>query len=169
MSHHAYIRFDGIEGRTTEKELPGWTRLWAFRHSIMQPAAGSAAARGDAGPGRADHGDFIILKNVDEASPRLSLYCCAGARLPNVTVAIHNSANFRLKYIEYKMTDVTIRAVTPYLPEAGDNTDGNGARVVREEIALRYRRITWTYTMLEDGAARGDVTCYWDLMQNQGG
>ncbi len=169
MAHDAYVRFEGIEARSgAHGDMAGWARLWSFRHSIVQPAAGSAAATGDAGPGRADHGDFVLLKEIDEASPRLAFYCCAGQRIPQVIVAIHNSINFRMKYMEYRLQQVTVRGIAPYLPEAGNNLAGAGARVVREEVALRYRSITWTYTMLDEDRARGNISCGWDLAQNRG-
>jgi type VI secretion system secreted protein Hcp len=169
MPHEAYIQFEGIDARIDQSEETGRARLLSFRHNVTQPGAGSAAMSGESGPGRAEHGDFIILKDADEASPRLALACCSGFRIPTVTVTVHDAADSRLRFLEYRMSDVVVRAVRPFLPEAGDQSTGGGARVVREEVALRYRRIAWTYTLVSAGATQGSVRTYWDLQGNTGG
>jgi type VI secretion system Hcp family effector len=168
MAHEAFIRFDSIDARVDQADQRGWARLLAFRHGVSQPGAGSAAA-GDAGPGRAEHGDFVVLKDADEASPRLALMCCNGFRIPTVTVAIHDSADLRLKIMEYRMTDVLVRAFNPFLQESTGLGEGKGGRMVREEVALRYRRIVWGFTLTTANAARGEVRTYWDLQGNTGG
>jgi type VI secretion system Hcp family effector len=172
MAHDAFIRFEGIDARVDQGDQRGWARLLAFRHVISQPGAGGAAAAGDAGPGRAEHGDFVVLKAADEASPRLALMCCNGFRIPTVIVAIHDSAGLRQKIMEYRMTDVMVRAFNPFLQESKESSEdreGQGGRMVQEEVALRYRRIVWGFTLVSGNAARGEVRTYWDLQGNTGG
>ncbi len=161
-SHDAYVRFDGVDARVDQASQRGWSKLLGFRHALYQPGAGTAAMAGDSGPGRAEHGDFVVLKNIDEASPRLALICCNGFRLPGVTVAIHDSADYQLKYMEYRMTDVLVRGISTSLSEAN-------VQLVREEVSLRYRRIVWGFTLNEANVARGEVRTYWDLQGNTGG
>ncbi len=169
MAHEAYIKFEGIDARLDQAEYPGRSRLLAFRHAVSQPGAGSAAAAGDSGPGRAEHGDFVLLKDADEASPRLALLCCNGFRIPTVTVTFHDSADLRLKIMEYRMTDVLVRAFNPFLQESAGLADGQSGRMVREEVALRYRRIVWGFTLTTGNATQGEVRTYWDLQGNTGG
>ncbi|MGF1464181.1 MAG: Hcp family type VI secretion system effector [Maricaulaceae bacterium] len=166
MAHDAYLKIPEFEARLADAVRPGWIRLREFSHDISQTASGSVGL-GEGGPGRAEHGDFRILKEFDEASPRLALACCASQRFPKAVLEVCESDNFQLPYVTIEFRDMMVRSVQHVLPPgAGGQAAG---RVALEWIALRYRRIDWTYAVNIAGTKKGVVHANWDVTANVGG
>lgn len=167
MAHDVFLKIEGVSGPHSEADMEGYIRLSTFSHAIEQPMSGSATGAGAESAGRATHGDFIIVKDVDRTSPRLALLCCLGETIPNVTLEVRESANLRAVYMEYRMSDVIVRSVRPSLSYTNDRRQEN---VTREQIAFRYGRIRWTYTDNDErGVPREELAHFWDAQQNYGG
>lgn len=175
MAHDVFIRLDGIDGESMDDRHFGWIRVLTFSHQIELPLAGSAPARVEGGAGRTDltagrasHGDMVFLKDLDRATPKLAFHCCSGKLIKQVVLEICDSANNREKIMEFIMSDVLVRSVSPGL-DTIMATDREA--FTREKIGLRYGRIEWIYTMLDPATAvpKGNVHYYWDVAQNRGG
>ncbi|MFY8095763.1 MAG: Hcp family type VI secretion system effector [Niveispirillum sp.] len=166
MAHDAYIRFDGISSRNPDAQQPGWIRLLSFRHGLEQPMTGSAGTGGQGAPARARHGDLVIEKLLDDTSPILSLYCCSGRLIPEVTVEVWDAGAGRHKFMEYLLSDVLVRSTRVQLPTVQAPESG---ATLREEIGLQYARIEWNYTLNSADGPIGSVNHFWDTTQNRGG
>lgn len=168
MAHDIFLQLDGIEGESHDDDHKGWIRLLTFNHSIAQPLAGSVSAQGAFTAGRAAHGDFVALKQIDRATPRLAFFCCLGKTLKTAKFEMCDSAISRRKILEITFHNVLIAAVRPSLSTI--MATGEEA-TAREEIALRYTQIDWSYTMLDptSGEPVGTVNYYWNVEQNRGG
>lgn len=175
MAHDVFLKIDGIEGESTDDKHHGWIRVLSFQHDIVQPLAGSQSKAGaahgnllDITAGRAAHGDFTVLKNLDRATPGLAHHCCTGKIIKKAVLEICDSSNNRGKIMEFVMSNVVIRSVKPHL---GTIMEFDREAFTREQVALRYTRIEWIYTMLDSssGTPKGNVHYYWDVEQNRGG
>jgi type VI secretion system secreted protein Hcp len=69
MAFDAFLRVDGIEGESTDKDHRGWIEIIDFGFLVRQSASASASTAGGAGSERADFADFLIRKQIDRASP----------------------------------------------------------------------------------------------------
>jgi len=78
MAFDAFLRVNGIEGESTDKDHPGWIEIIDYGFLVWQRASTTASTAGGAGSERADFADFLIRKYVDGASPLLSVACAAG-------------------------------------------------------------------------------------------
>lgn len=167
MAHDVFLKIDGIEGSATEGDKRGYIRLVTFSHGIEQPMSGSASGAGSESAGRATHGDFVVLKDIDRATPQLALYCCQGRVIPGVRVEICDSTNLRSTYMEFRMSDVIVRSVRPSLTYASDQDQET---IAREQVAFRYGRIQWMFTGHDgQGVPQEEVAHFWDARQNFGG
>jgi type VI secretion system secreted protein Hcp len=167
MAHDAFLQIEGIEARLEDAERPGWIRLRSFEHRIHQPTSGSASANADSGPGRAEHEDFVVLKEMDEASPKLALYCCAGVRVPVAKIDVCAPEDFRMVYFTIEMREAMIKSISPYLPQVASGAVTG--RVALEHLSFRYRRIDWSYLVNRSGTNMGAIKTFWDITRNQGG
>ena len=70
MSFDGYIKVQGIKGDSTDSAHAEWIEIQAFSHSIIQSTGGAASAQGTHAGGRADHGDYSIVKRLDSARAR---------------------------------------------------------------------------------------------------
>lgn len=168
MAHDAFLLMEGITGGCADPGHEDWIRVHFFSHHVSQPELDAASRPGDAGAGRAEHGDFVVIKTVDRASPDLSYYCCSGQRIPKVVLELCDSSNYRMKYMEYVMRDVLIKGFRPFLERLAGTTEAHET-MTREEIALRYRRIDWIFTLNTGVGPQGSIQHFWDLNQNRGG
>lgn len=176
MAHDVFLKIDGIEGESMDDRHRGWIRLLSFQHKIDVPLAGSAPGSVEAGgatraaltAGRASHGDMIILKDLDRATPKLAHYCCMGKLIKQVVLEICDSANHRNKIMEFIMSDVIVRTVDVNL---GSLMDFDREAFTRERVSLSYGRIEWVYSIIDSstGTQKGNVHYYWDVSQNRGG
>lgn len=63
----AFIKFEGIDGESTDDDHKGWSDLVTFDQIIHTP--GTTAADGTWRPGVAVLEDIVVTKDLDKASP----------------------------------------------------------------------------------------------------
>ena len=111
------------------------------------------------------HADFkfVIVKQVDKASPKLYEFCSSGKHLKDVTLEVCRAGGDKVKYLEVKMEEVLISGVSP-----GGSAKGTDNLPV-EEVRFDYGKIKWTYTQQKraDGSGGGNVAGGWDLTANK--
>lgn len=164
MAFDCFLKIATIPGESTDDKHKDWIEVLSFSHGVTQSSSGSVNSSGSRTTGRCDHHDFQITKTLDKASPKLSLACCNGEHIPDVTVALHRAGTDKQKYMEYKMSDVIVRSIAP----AG-TPNGNDA-LPQEVVLFAYGKIEWTYTETDHktGKPKGDVKAQWDLHANKG-
>jgi type VI secretion system secreted protein Hcp len=158
----AYMKISGIEGESTDHKHIDWIQLFSFSHGVSQPITSSDTGRIGQG---SDHNDFSIVKVFDKASPKLALFCSAGARIPEVLLEICDPNRPSYYVMEYKLSDCIVSSVKT---QGGPSPLWKGDEVYAwatlplEEVSFNYGKIEWTYTT-PDG---NTVYAGWDVDAN---
>lgn len=165
MAFDAFLKISTIPGESTDAGHSEWIEILQFTHGVSQPATGSVSSGGGRSAERSNHDHFSIIKALDKASPKLFLACCKGEHIPEVKVEICRNTGNKVKYMEYKMTDVIISEVRPTGTAQGPEV------LPLEKVAFSYGKSEWTYTQTDhqSGAAKGEVKAHWNLVDNTGG
>ena len=157
----AYIKFDGIDGESTEKDHKGWSPLASFGQAIHQPgggATGSTRRRGDV-----ILEDLTCSKELDKSSPKIAEAVCKGRVFPKVEIHLTASTtdSARVPYYCYELVNVM---VTSY------NVSGSGQAedVPMEDFSLNYEEIKVTYTENDSkGKKKGNVEYTWKVEEGE--
>lgn len=163
MAFDSFIKIDGIPGESSDDKHKDWIELISYDHRIEQPASSTASSVGGATAERVNHGSFNFVHQLDKATPKLLEACCTGKHIKEVTIEFCRAGGDKVKYMEIKLEQVLISAVT----ENGASTGESG--FPSETVSLSYGKIKWTYTQQkrEDGSAGGNVSAGWDLTANK--
>ena len=81
MALDGFVKIDGIEGESTDAKYQGWIETLYFESEINQKISSTASSAGGASAERADFGDFVFIKHLDKASPKLALACAADTHI----------------------------------------------------------------------------------------
>ena len=163
MAFDAFLKIDSIPGEAGDDKHADWIEVQSFSHGISQPSTVLGISGGAVSAEKPVLEDFVVVKHMDKASPKLYLACTSGERLPEVTMEITRSEGDKQKYFEYVLTDVIISSTSPQ----GSTQSGDDRPL--EEVSFNFGKIEWTYSPIDDtGALSGDVATYWDLAANRG-
>jgi type VI secretion system secreted protein Hcp len=160
-----FLKITGVPGESTDDAHTGWIEILSYSHGISQPGSGLVSSGGARSVERSQHEDFSITKQLDKASPKLSLSACNGTHIEEVTLELCRVGEDRQTFMVYTLTDVIVASIRP-------SGTGAGAEMLPiEEVTFSYREIQWTYTEVDPrtGKAKGDVETHWDLEANKGG
>lgn len=164
MAFDAFLQVQGIKGDSTDSAHKDWIEIQAFAHSVTQATGGAASAQGTHAGGRADHGDFSIVKRLDTASPPLFLHCCTAKPIPEVKVQLCRAMGEKTTFMEYIMKDVIVSAIRPSGSTAGEDL------IPLEEVSFRYGEIRLSYTPTDprSGGKTGPaVQAAWSTLENK--
>jgi len=157
----AYIKVEGIEGSSTDADHKKWIEILSYSHSITQPINASMAGR--RAEGRAQWGDFVIIKEKDKASPLLAHACASGNHIPKVEVELMAAGaagtNKRNRYMRFQLQDVYVSAFR--------SGGGGGTQRPTEEVCLNFGKIKWEFTPDLTSKAESPVIKGWDRDSNQ--
>ena len=161
--YEIFLHVEGVPGESTDAEHEDWIDAVSYSCAVALPQGSiSAGARVTAA---AEHEDFVVVKGLDKASPKLNLYCCSAKQVPSVRVELCRASGDRETFMVYELEDVIVSSV---------RTSGSvltGEPVPVEEVSFAYGSIKWTYTEFDPvtGKAKGDVSGEWDCIQNKRG
>jgi len=153
----AYIKFDGVDGESQDKDHKGWSDVTSFSQPIHQPGKGATGATRRRGDVVLE--DITVVKELDKSSPKLAESMCKGKVYPKVE--IHLTASYtdagRVTYYAYQLTNVL---VTRYVISGA----GQSEQVPTEEMALNFEAIKVTYTEHDAaGKKKGQVEYTWKV------
>jgi len=157
----AFIKFDGVDGESQDKDHKGWSDLQSFSQAITQPgrgATGAARRRGDV-----VLEDIQCTKELDKASPKLAQAMCTGKVFPKVE--IHLTASYtdagRKTYYSYELKNVLVTSYTV-------SGAGQAEAVPTEVFSLNFGEIKVTYTECDAaGTTKGNVQYTWKVEESQ--
>lgn len=151
----AFVKFDGIDGESTDREHRGWIEAIAYSDGLS-PATGSTAtlAVGRSRDSRAapKFENIEIVKHIDKASLPLRRAAAESRPIKGAEIDLTRPVDGNtLLQIELQNVRVT-----------GIKMEFSGESV-RETVRLTFRRINYTYTEYDSsGKPKGDVTFSWD-------
>jgi type VI secretion system secreted protein Hcp len=165
MAYDAFMQVKGIDGESQDDGHKNWIEILHFEFAAHQPAGGSRSSSGAASGERVNVSDVSISKLVDKASPKLFLACCNGEHIPEVTIHLCRAGKDKVKYLEYKLSDVIISSYAP------SGAAGGGDPVPTEQLTFNPGKLEVVYTATDPktGKTAGDVKAHWDLVANKGG
>jgi len=135
-----FLKFEGIEGESTDTEHEDWIELDSFSWGIDCPDDGSGTAQ-------LQVKDLVVTKELYKSSPKLMLHACTGTELGDVTLAITDPTRTPTEYYKITFTKVL---VTSY--QTGGSS---GDPVPVDSVSLNFTKITFEYHP-QDGS--GPVT-----------
>lgn len=150
----AYIKFDGIDGESQDRDHRDWSNILSFSQGKFVPS--------DTATGRARGGvvleDILVTKELDKSSPKLAEAVCKGTHFP--TVEIHWTKAVpggRVTYYAYELKNVQ---VTGYHIGGSARSD----QTPTEELSLNFSEIKVTYTEFDEtGRVKGKVEYSWKV------
>ncbi len=149
-----FIRFDGVDGETQNKDHIGWCDALSFSQGQSLPDVGIIGSRQR---GNVVFEDIVVVKELDKASPKLAEAVCKGNVFPKVEIHLTGSYAGLVTYYAYELKNVLI---------VGYRIGGSGysEHVPTEELSLSFEEIKVTYTEFDEGGrAKGNVEYEWRL------
>jgi type VI secretion system secreted protein Hcp len=162
MAFDAFIQLEGIKGESTDDKHKDWIEIQNYGFGASQSLSNTASSVGNLSSARVNIQNFTFTHNLDLASVKLFEYCCTGQHVPKVTVTLNRSGGDKIKYMEYKMSDVLISSVS----RGGDTQSSEDVPI--ECVTLAFGKLEMTYTKVGiDGKAAGNASAGWDLKANK--
>ena len=161
MAIAVYLQIDGIKGESLADRHRGWIECKSVSWELHQPRSATTSTGGGHTAERCEHGDIVVAKLADLASPILLQNCSTGRTLPKARIEFMRADGLgdRVKYFEIELENVLIGGVSPSVRE-GD--------ILSEYVALKYSRIKWKYIQQQiAGGSGGNVAGGWDLSANK--
>jgi type VI secretion system secreted protein Hcp len=156
----AFIKFEGIDGETKDKNHQNWSDVFSISQNIRNQGVSSL------GKGRGDtiFEPIAIDKLLDKASPKIAEALANGKVISKVQ--IHITGNIvdeaRSTYLAYELRNVRIGGYSL----GGIFSVGTGQEDhPRETILLQPEEIKMTYTEAENGKKKGTVEFGWSITQ----
>ena len=84
MASDFFVKIDGIDGESNDKNHSKWIEVLEFSHGSVQPIA---AGRSTDVSGRGHFDPFIFIHQVDKATPKLQQFCMSGQKVAKVQFA----------------------------------------------------------------------------------
>ncbi len=143
-----YLYFDGIEGGLDFTGHKGDIEVLSFSHDVGAPMGSVSGTSADC------HKDFMIMKPLDKASPKLYEAVCIAKKIKDATLIVVRKTDGHT-VIRYEFDDVRITSVSSSAAEGS---------IPLEEVTFSYEKIEWTYTEYDSktGKPKGDVKADWD-------
>ena len=161
MAIDVYLQIDGIKGESTDDRHRDWIECKSVSWELRQPRAATASTGGGHTAERCEHGEIVVAKLADLASPLLLQNCSTGRTLPRARIEFMRADGLgdRVKYFEIELENVLIGGVSPSIREG---------EILSEYVALKYSRIKWKYIQQKvAGGSGGNVAGGWDLSANK--
>jgi len=157
-----FVQIEAIPGESRVSGHEGWIKAQGYNHGINQPHATASSGGGSyGGIARAEHQDFSITKFLDKASPKLNLQCQSGKLIPKVIIDVCRQVDSNIIYQKYELEGAIVRSINVY----GNGTGGDEKPI--EEVSFAYKKITLTYTEVDDSnKAAGDTMAWLDPVSN---
>ena len=156
-----YLKFDGVEGESLDKDHKGWINILSFSQGIHQPggnATGTARRRGDV-----ILDDISVAKLLDKSSPKIAESVCLGKVFPKVEIELTASYTDagRVTYYRYELKNVLVSSYQ--VGGAAQSED-----VPTEDFSLNFEEIKVTYTENDNkGKKKGNVEYGWKVEEGE--
>jgi type VI secretion system secreted protein Hcp len=152
MAIDVHIRFDGVEGESTDRDHKGEVRVLTWGWGVTQAAAAAGAG---SGTGKATPADLVFTHDYDKASPLLAKRCAQGKHFPAVVLSARKAGEGQKDFLKVTMKEVFVASI---------QVVGQGEGGLQESVSLRYGTIEFGYKPQDArGGLGGEVKFNWDL------
>jgi len=164
MSSNIHMKITGppIAGESTDAGHAGEIELSSFQHHVSRQV-GPRTTAGSPSVGNSSHGEVVITKLIDKATPEFAKSICGGQQHAEIKIVFEktNAAGALIPYMVYTLTAVIITS------SSLSGADGGGMPM--ESATLNYATIKWEYTPTDPntGDAQGVLPFGWDVSQNK--
>ena len=148
-----------IKGESTITGHESEIEVMSFSHNVSLPMQINPSTNGRT-VGRSQHGDFVISKQVDIATPKLNLYCCNGDNVATIIIVCvrNDGTGGVLPIITYTLTNAIVSSVSV--------SGGAGGSPV-ETVTFNYSKIAWKVQSQKEDNVQEDMTeTLWNLETN---
>lgn len=160
MAADYFLKIDGIQGESTDKQHPGEIQLESWSFGETNPAS-PAPGGGRMGAGKVHMQDFRFVTKIDKAAPPLFLACATGKHIPSAVLTCRKAGGAPLDFLRLTFNDVLVSSYST-------SSSAGGETVPTEEVSLAFSKITFEYQMQRtDGSGGGWEKSGFDLKQSR--
>jgi type VI secretion system secreted protein Hcp len=155
-----YIKFDGIDGESQDKDHKGWSDIDSFSQGLVKPGTGTGVQRRRSD---VEFQDITISKSLDKASPKLAEAVAKGKVFPKVEIHVTRSYTDkgRQTYYLYELKNVMVTAY-----QVGGAVQSSD--IPMESLALNFEEIKVEYKEAgADGKEKGSVCYTWEVEEGE--
>lgn len=130
-----YIKFDGIDGESQDKDHKRWIDVLSMSHSIQQSDTnlGTSRRRGDVALE-----DITLSKELDKSTPLLARAAATGLLLPAVQFhSVSTKPDGTQVYLQYELKNVMITSYSV--------SSSSGSPLPTESFSLNFEEIKITF------------------------
>ncbi|NLZ07406.1 MAG: type VI secretion system tube protein Hcp [Phycisphaerae bacterium] len=151
-----FLRIQGVDGESTDRDHPGWIDIVSFTYGLSRPPIDPMAIDGPQPP--ANHRGLSLVKHTDRATGLLYMHCNNGRPIEEAVLEVLQTTELGVSVQEYRLQGVIVTAVQT---SGGSRT---GARAT-ENVTLHYASVQWTHVRLDPvtGSVISEVAMQWDL------
>src|SRR5262249_19925190 len=138
MAFDAFLKIEGIDGESQDKDHPGEIVIDSFSWGVTN--TGAAGGGGGGGGGKAVGQDFHFSAPISKASPNLMLACATGKHIPSATLTFRKSG---FEFQKIRLADVLVSSYET----TGEIQDDRP----EDQFSLNFVKIDFLYTVQRTG------------------
>jgi type VI secretion system secreted protein Hcp len=144
MAFDAFLKIEGIDGESQDKNHTGWIEIDSFSWGVAN--TGSASSGGGGGAGKAVAQDFHFATETSKASPSLMLACATGRHFPQATLACRKAGGTsQVEFLKIKLQDCLVSSY-----DLG-GAAGGAAPVPDDQFSINFVKLDFLYTVARTG------------------
>ncbi|MBI3682353.1 MAG: type VI secretion system tube protein Hcp [Acidobacteria bacterium] len=156
----AFLKIDGVDGETEDKEFTKNIELMSYSFGATQ--SGSFQYGGGGATGKVQFQDFHFTKRCDNATPFLFEATCTGKHIAKAVLSVRKATGDGGQKVFYKVTFEDILVSSQTL-----SGTGSGDPVPTESISLNFSKLIQAYGKQDaKGAISALVPKGWDQKKN---
>ena len=159
MASDYLLEIDGIKGESSDAKHKETIEVSSFSWGVSN--AGSFAAGGGGGAGKASFQDLHFTSTVNKASPLLAKACATGQHIKKATLFVRKAGGDQQDYYVIKLEDILCSSY-----QSG-GSEGSSA-LPTDQFSLNYAKIEYNYSVQKpDGSVEAPVIFKYNLKENK--
>lgn len=143
MAFDAFLKLDGINGESTDKNHLGWIEIDSFSWGVENS---SSVGPSGGGAGKPSASDFNFLAPTSKASPKIMLACATGQHLSSAMLSCRKAGGpNQVEFLKITLTDCLISSYQTGGAGGGDET------VPEDSTSIAFQKIDFLYTVAKTG------------------
>jgi type VI secretion system secreted protein Hcp len=134
MAFDAFLKIEGIEGDSTDREHKGEIEILSW--SWGETNTGTSNTGGGGGAGKVSMQDFHFTMQISEASSELMKACATGKHFKEATLTARKAGARQQEFLKIKLTDVLVSSY-----QTDGNTKDKDVPLPVDQITLNFAKI----------------------------